>query len=108
MTRTRVLLAALLMSLAGSQAFGQADIITPSPDRLETPPTPVRTIKGEILRIDEDQVIVKDRSNMEVRLSVTDQTKIDKEDRKVGDRVEAEVMPDGRAISIVPCRAAQC
>lgn len=57
------------------------------------------TVKGELLRIDKDMYVVKDRSGKEVRLHVDRSTDISGT-LNPGDTVEAKVTEEGHALSI--------
>ena len=73
---------------------------TPPP----TPPLPAppaeQTIKGDVLNIEGEYLVVKDISGHETRLHVTKDTRTDNNRLKVGDKIAAVVGPDGHAQSI--------
>src|SRR5512132_2887152 len=58
-----------------------------------------RTIKGELLKIDGENYLVKDATGKEVKLHVSPETKKDG-DVKVGDKIEAQADASGHAVSI--------
>ena len=58
-----------------------------------------RTIKGELLKIDGENYLVKDATGKEVKLHVSPETKKDG-DVKVGDKIEAQADASGHATSI--------
>jgi hypothetical protein len=70
-----------------------------SPPPGETTTSPAATIQGELLRIEGGFYTVKDAAGNEVRLLVTKGTDMDRSLR-VGDKVEAQSNPSGRATYI--------
>jgi len=58
-----------------------------------------RTIKGEVLKIEGENYVVKDATGKEVKLHVSPETKKDGE-LKVGDKIEAQADASGHAVSI--------
>jgi hypothetical protein len=57
------------------------------------------TVKGDVLNIEGEFYVVKDKSGHEVRLHVTPETRL--EDRvKVGDKIEAQVTREGQATNV--------
>ena len=58
-----------------------------------------RTIKGEVLKIEGENYVVKDATGKEVKLHVSPETKKDG-DVKVGDKIEAQADASGHATSI--------
>jgi uncharacterized protein YdeI (BOF family) len=58
-----------------------------------------RTVKGELLKIDGENYVVKDATGKEVKLHVSPETKKDG-DVKVGDKIEAQADASGHATSI--------
>jgi uncharacterized protein YdeI (BOF family) len=58
-----------------------------------------RTIKGELLKIEGENYVVKDATGKEVKLHVSPETKKDGE-LKVGDKIEAQADASGHAVSI--------
>ena len=64
-----------------------------------------RTIKGEVLKIDGENYVVKDATGKEVKLHVSPETKKDG-DLKVGDKIEAQADASGHAISIKAAKSA--
>jgi uncharacterized protein YdeI (BOF family) len=65
-----------------------------------------RTIKGELLKIDGENYVVKDATGKEVKLHVSPETKKDG-DVKVGDKIEAQADASGHATSIKASKGAQ-
>ncbi len=64
-----------------------------------------KAVQGEIVKIDGEFYVVRDASGKEVRIHVDKDTMTDKgaiqgDSLKVGDRIEAEVTPQGHARSI--------
>ena len=64
-----------------------------------------RTIKGEVLKIDGENYLVKDATGKEVKLHVSSETKKDG-DVKVGDKIEAQADASGHATSIKTAKSA--
>ena len=58
-----------------------------------------QTVKGEVLKIDGENYVVKDATGKEVKLHVNAQTK-KQGDIKVGDKIEAQADGTGHATSI--------
>jgi translation initiation factor IF-1 len=58
----------------------------------------LQTVKGDILNIEGDQMVVKDISGHEVRLHISNETRMDRV--KVGDKVHAVVTADGHAQTV--------
>ncbi|HEY3198029.1 MAG TPA: hypothetical protein VGJ57_08445 [Nitrospirales bacterium] len=65
-----------------------------------------RTIKGEVLKIDGENYVVKDAAGKEVKLHVSSETKKEG-DLKVGDKIEAQADASGHAISIKSAKSAR-
>ena len=93
---------AVLLSL-GIVTFAYAIDRVGSPPPGETTTSPAATIQGELLRIeggtDGGFYTVKDAAGNEVRLLVTKDTDMDRSLR-VGDKIEAQSNPSGRATYI--------
>jgi hypothetical protein len=63
--------------------------------------TAARTVTGEILKIDGEFYVIRERTGQEVRLHVDDKTdRLDHAVLQVGDPVRAYVTPEGHATSI--------
>ncbi|MBD0306091.1 MAG: hypothetical protein ICV76_06015 [Nitrospiraceae bacterium] len=65
----------------------------------------LQTVKGQVLKHDDETLTIKDRSGKEIHLHVGKDTKIPGlpgAKFKSGDEVEATVTPDGHAASIHP------
>jgi Cu/Ag efflux protein CusF len=58
----------------------------------------LQSVKGDILNIEGDQLVVKDMSGHEIRLHITKETRMDR--LKVGDKVNAVMTADGHAQSV--------
>jgi hypothetical protein len=67
-----------------------------------TQPTAASEIKGDVLYWEGDELVVRELSGHQVRLLVTPQTKIQGASGKLktGDKILANVAPDGPALSI--------
>jgi len=69
-----------------------------------SPPTTTAgsEIKGDVLYWEGDELVVREMSGHEVRLRVTQETKIQGASGKLktGDKIAAKVAPDGPALSI--------
>lgn len=65
-------------------------------------PTAGTEIKGDVLYWEEEEVIVREISGHQARLRVTTDTKIQGASGrlKTGDKIVAQVTPDGQALSI--------
>jgi hypothetical protein len=63
--------------------------------------TAARTVTGEILKIDGEFYVIRERTGQEVRVHVDDKTdRLDHAVLQVGDPVRAYVTPEGHATSI--------
>jgi hypothetical protein len=92
------LLLGLLLVMGGATASAPAaETISPPPPPLPAPPA-IQTIKGDVLNIEGEFVVIKDLSGHEVRLHVDKETRMDH--LKVGDKVAAVVTPNGHAESV--------
>ena len=92
MNRVTMMLAAIALSLGmqGALCEGQQE------------PMP-QTVKGELLAINGEEYVIRDSFGRFVRL------RVDKETKKIrvmllGEKVEAQVWPNGRAIAIKPAQ----
>ena len=93
------LLFTLLLLVSG---VGHSTWAEPSPT-ITTPPTTAGSeIKGDVLYWEGDELVVREMSGHEVRLRVTQETKIQGASGrlKTGDKIAAQVAPDGPALSI--------
>lgn len=65
-------------------------------------PTAGTDIKGDVLYWEGEELVVKEMSGREARLRVTNDTKIQGASGrlKTGDKIAAQVTPDGQALSI--------
>ena len=65
-------------------------------------PSTASEIKGDVLYWEEDELVVREMSGHQVRLRVTPETKIQGASGKLktGDKILANVSPDGPALSI--------
>jgi exosome complex RNA-binding protein Csl4 len=86
----------LTVFLVTSMAYAAGP--SPSP---ATPahPAGAQTVTGEVLKIEEDQYLIRDSFGKEVRLHVSQQSKIEGSP-KVGDKIEARVLEGGLADTI--------
>ncbi len=68
----------------------------------EGPQTTPAVVKGDVLYLEEDYVVMKEMSGREVRMRVNAETKIEgvAGKLKTGDKIHANVAPDGHALSI--------
>jgi hypothetical protein len=77
---------------------------TSATQAVPTPPLPTppsqQTIKGDVLNIEGEYLVVKDMSGHEIRLHMNKDTRTDNNRLKVGDKIAAVVGPDGHAQSI--------
>jgi hypothetical protein len=88
-----VLSCGLLLCLGLSQAAHAADEVGPS--RLEQ----AKVIKGDLVRVDYSDYIVKDKDGQEVHVHLTKKTQVMGQIKK-GDRVEAKVDDQNNALLI--------
>lgn len=84
----------------------QKDIQTPLPPAQPLDPAlsagqtaGAQTVKGELLKIEGENYVVKDASGMEIRLHVSKETKTESLPQ-VGDKIEAQVTAEGHATEI--------
>jgi hypothetical protein len=81
----------LLLTFGAALPARAASVATP----------PAKAVEGEILRIDGDFYVIRDRSGKEIRLHVDDKTdRLDHAVLEIGDSVRAYVTTDGHATSI--------
>ncbi len=90
-----VLSCGVLLCLGLSQASHAVDEVGPS--RLEQ----AKVIKGDLVRVDYGDYIVKEKDGQEVRVHTTNKTQIMGQLKK-GDRVEAKVDDQNNALLIRP------
>jgi hypothetical protein len=83
------------LTCIGSQTMAVAEQ-APAPPLPAAPAS--QTIKGDILNIEGEHVVVKDISGHEIELRVSKDTRMDR--LKVGDKVNATVAADGHAESV--------
>jgi hypothetical protein len=83
----------MLLCLGLSQAAHAADEVGPS--RLEQ----AKVIKGDLVRVDYSDYIVKDKDGQEVHVHLTKKTQVMGQIKK-GDRVEAKVDDQNNALLI--------
>jgi hypothetical protein len=88
-----VLSCGVLLCLGLSQAAHAADEVGPS--RLEQ----AKVIKGDLVRVDYSDYIVKDKDGQEVQVHLTKKTQVMGQIKK-GDRVEAKVDDQNNALLI--------
>lgn len=85
------------------QSQNRRDLGPPAPQLDPVESIKPRIVKGPVLRIDGDHYIIKDADSVEVRFHVSQETKKHGQDRfKVGDQIEAKVLPDGHAEFLRP------
>lgn len=86
------LLAFLLFFAAVTQSVAQSGSESAAP----------AAVRGDVLYWEGEELVVKEMSGREVRLRVTPQTKIEGVvvKLKTGDKIAAQVKPDGSAVSI--------
>lgn len=78
-------------------------VVIPAQAVESSQPTADSAVKADVLYWEGDEVIVKEVSGRELRLRVTAETKImgvAGGRLKTGDKIAAQVTPDGRALSI--------
>jgi hypothetical protein len=91
---------AMLLGLGMISASYAADPAAPSTEKMgKSGAAAAQTIKGEVLKIDGENYVVKDATGKEVKLHVNAQTKKEG-DIKVGDKIEAQADGSGHATSI--------
>lgn len=83
---------------------GMSPGLTPEPQAGSSglssgPSTSGSMVQGEVLKIEGDTYLIKDSAGKEVRLRVTNDTKMGSA-FQVGDKIEANVAADGQAMSI--------
>ncbi|MBI4400892.1 MAG: hypothetical protein HY581_04605 [Nitrospirae bacterium] len=93
-----------LLVLTGILGFGTATPASavdpmPAPSKDPQGAPAAQPIKGELLRIEGEFYVVKDVAGKEVRLRVSKDTLLDAR-LKAGDKIDAQVSPDGRVISM--------
>lgn len=76
---------------------------TPGPGSMAAPEsktaTGPQTVKGDLVKVEGEFYVVKDASGKEVRLHVDKTSKVEGAP-KAGDKVEAQMNPDGHATSL--------
>lgn len=90
---------ATMWLLSGTIEFSAAADPTP-PSKPAAEPNITRFLQGQLLKIEGEFYLVKDRSGEEVRVHVSKDTVFDTR-IKVGDKVDAQVLPDGHATSML-------
>jgi len=79
-------------------------VVTPSHAAEEAQPTVTTAVKADVMYWEGEEVIVKEVSGRELRLRMTAETKVTGVAGgrlKTGDKIAAQVAPDGHALSIV-------
>jgi hypothetical protein len=89
----------MLLAIVSIGSAAAADTTTPPQAPPQSAPRAEQTIKGSVLNIEGEFVVLKDISGHEVRLHVDKHTRMDR--LKVGDTVEAQVKSDGHAESVM-------
>lgn len=76
----------------------------PAPSKPSPSPSPstsaAQPLKGQLIKIEGDVYVVKDAAGKEIRLRVNQETVL-QADLHVGDKIDAEVLPDGRAATVL-------
>jgi hypothetical protein len=94
---------AVSSAIAATDPSATETSTTPAAQPMPTPPLPApptqQTIKGDVLNIEGEYLVVKDMSGHEVRLHMNKDTRTENR-LKVGDKIAAVVSPDGHADSI--------
>ena len=90
--------------LTGTLGLGAATLASaadPTPDASKpaTSMPAAQLVKGELVKIEGEFYVVKDPAGKEIRLRVSKETLLDAS-VKTGDKVDAQVLPDGRALMI--------
>ncbi len=77
-------------------------LVTPAASIEDSQPAAPTSVKGDVLYWEGEELVVKEISGREVRLRVTAETKIEGvvSRLKTGDKIAAQVTPEGRAQSI--------
>lgn len=92
----------VLPFLLGFGAFAPAYAADPkpAPTKPALSTATAQPLKGQLIKIEGDVYVVKNAAGKEVRLQVNQET-ILQADLHVGDTIDAEVLPDGRAITML-------
>ena len=77
-------------------------VVTPAQAVEGSQPTAILGVNGDVLYWEGEELVVKEISGREARLRVTAETKIEGAagPLKAGDKIAAQVISDGRALSI--------
>lgn len=88
--------------LFGFWAFTLAPAADPKPAPSKPSPSTsaAQPLKGQLIKIEGDVYVVKDAAGKEIRLRVNQETVL-QADLHVGDKIDAEVLPDGRAATML-------
>jgi hypothetical protein len=98
-TRLGIAMVALLFC-AGSPAMARAADAGSRPDAGHAgPEASAVSIKGQVLRIDIDALVLGTEGGGQVRLKMDKDTKVERA-LKVGDKVEAELGPERQAVNV--------
>jgi hypothetical protein len=91
------LLLILFLMIAAESELARAE-----PSQTTSPTTAGSEIKGDVLYWEGDELVVREMSGHEVRLRVTQDTKIEGASGKLktGEKIAAKVAADGQAVSI--------
>lgn len=92
-------LIALLIAILYSAVACAAEPPSQKPPATSAQPAGAQDIRGELLKIDQEECLLKDSFGKEVRLRIDTNTKLEGEP-KAGDKVEVSVMEGGVATSI--------
>ncbi|MBI4400428.1 MAG: hypothetical protein HY581_02210 [Nitrospirae bacterium] len=84
----------------GAATLASATDPTPDASKPATSMPAAQLVKGELLKIEGDFYVVKDPAGKEIRLQVSKDTLLDAR-LKAGDKIDAQVSPDGRVIMIL-------
>ncbi len=101
-TRTLINLLAVLLLLSLSEVALAADpaVKKPGADSLN-PPSATSSMKGQVLKIEPDALILGTDGGGQVRLKINKDTKVERA-LKAGDKIQAEVGDDHQLVVVKP------
>ena len=91
----------LLLSLSLPGVAWTADSAVKQGADSLSPPSATSSMKGQVLRIEPDALVLGTDGGGQVRLKISKDTKVDRAP-KVGDKVEAEVGADHQLVGLKP------